>query len=167
MVLNLDLSCAFALTADVSQRNVFPSTTLQLASNEDSKTSSNTLFYQDDIRSALNQYRDDLNYSSRILDAYVKKNISDQDAFTSTVSIFTLVSQNLEDVEQIKPPKDYLNQYNNSMSAVFNLKWYTWNLAKFYETKNIIYAANARDYFNKSLKYDNEATRELRSTTLP
>jgi hypothetical protein len=161
LVFSLDLSAAMT-AADRGSQNYTNGHIIMLSSmDEEGKAHSKASLYEKRMTSELDNYRDDLSYSSRILDDYVKKNVSDREAFTSTVSIFTMVSENLEAMDQIEPPVEYLSQYNSSKQAVFYLKWYTWNLARFYETKKVIYAAVARDYFNSSLAYSAEANRGL------
>lgn len=153
--MGMDVSYASDQVQNNSKKTTNGNEMLQPASVTFTAESSNDSSYKDQLMSALDLYRDDLNYSSEILDEYVKKNISNREAFVSTVSIFALVSQNVEEVTRLQPPEKYKDHHDRSLQALLNLKWYIWSLAKFYETNNVIYASKAREYFNTSLKYYN------------
>jgi hypothetical protein len=118
--------------------------------------------YEERMNLALARYSEDLNYSRKILDEYVKKNLTDDEAFVATVSIFTLASQTLDEVEGIKPPERYAAYHNYSLQALANLKGYLWNLAKFCETGEVDYVAEAREHFNLSLSYYEKEQREAK-----
>jgi hypothetical protein len=102
------------------------------------------------------QYNDDFNYSSLILDEYVKKNISPREAFISTISLYVLNGRTLNVFKSINPPEKYSENHNRAISAFINLEDFFWYMAKYYETQEKIYAIQARNKFNESTYYYNQ-----------
>ena len=99
------------------------------------------------------QYMEDLNYSSYILDEFVKKKINGREAMTSTMTLFTLTSQTVDMLDKIEPPSTFMQYHNYTLEALINLEGYLWNMAKFYETNRRVYAMQAHDNFNESMNY--------------
>jgi len=99
------------------------------------------------------QYNDDLNYSSLILDQFVRKNISSKEAFVSTISIYILNKETLNAINLIAPPESYWENHNTSISILIDIGDFYWNMAKYYETQDRIYAIQARTKYNQS-SYD-------------
>jgi hypothetical protein len=99
------------------------------------------------------QYNEEFNYSSSILDEYVTKNISSREAFSSTISLFVLNKETLNAIMLIRPPQEYSEKHNISIYAMVNLEDFLWNMAKYYETEKKIYAIQARGKFNESIYY--------------
>ncbi len=99
------------------------------------------------------QYQEDLNYSSYILDEFVKKKIDARAAMTTTMTLFILTSETVDMVDQIKPPAKFEEYQNTTQLALINLEGYLWNMVKFYETNRRVYAMQAHDNFNRSMSY--------------
>lgn len=110
-------------------------------------------------------YRDDYNYSGRVLENYVNKTISDKDAMVITTSIFTLTSYSIALLETTKPPKAYESAYNNTHLAFINLRVFLWDMSKFYETNRVSYLPRARESLNESISYYEAGRKGLTSTT--
>jgi len=108
-----------------------------------------------------NEYQEDLNYSSKILDEFVKGNISKRDAMIATTSLFTLTSQTAEAIVRVSPPPEFADYHDNSVGTLVYFKAYLWSLAKFYETGATKYAVQANDSFNISVKFYEAAKIEL------
>ncbi len=106
-------------------------------------------------------YSEDLLYSSNILNAYTKNNISSREALSATISVFVLNSQTTsaitEAIAGAKPPAKYAKYHNSTVAAISSLQDYLLSLAKFYETGNIEYAVAARNLFNESIEHHDEA----------
>ncbi|MDM7939572.1 MAG: hypothetical protein QUS07_04435 [Methanothrix sp.] len=120
---------------------------------EGSSEGNNSSIYRNILIQALTQYDEDLNSSSYILDEFVKKNISSNDAMIATTSLFILASHTLETIEDAELPLEYAIYHNDMIQALEYLREYLWDLAKFYETNEISYALSAKDNFNSSLYY--------------
>ncbi|NMB86614.1 MAG: hypothetical protein GYA29_10335 [Methanothrix sp.] len=120
---------------------------------EGSSESNNSSIYRIILIQALTQYDEDLSSSSYILDEFVKKNISSNDAMVATTSLFILASHTLETLEVAKLPIEYADYHNDTIRALEYLREYLWDMAKFYETNEISYALSAKDNFNSSLYY--------------
>lgn len=106
------------------------------------------------------EYHDDLNYSSMILNDYVKKNISSKEAMLYAVSLHSLVGQTTVNLNSVEPPQKYKSYHNYTLTALLDLHSYLFYLAKFYETNNPRYAVMARHYFNQTLSDQNLAAEE-------
>jgi hypothetical protein len=91
-----------------------------------------------------NQYNDDLNYSSSILDQFVRKNISSKEAFITTVSLYVLNKETINAINLITPPESYRENHNTSISLLIGIENFYWNMAKYYETQDRNYAIQAR-----------------------
>jgi len=117
----------------------------------------NESIYRNLLNSTWAQYNEDLNYSSIILAEYVKKNITAREAMVATVSLYTLISKTEDEFHKAKVIDKYKNIHNNTIVALSNLEGYLWNITKFYETNNTIYAVKARESFNSSQYYFGKA----------
>ena len=102
------------------------------------------------------QYNDDFNYSSLVLDGFVKKNMSANEAFMSTISLYVLNERTINTFKLITPPQTYSQNHNLSLSALINLEDFFWYMAKYYQTQEKVYAVYARDKFNESRYYYNQ-----------
>lgn len=120
---------------------------------EGSSEGNNSSIYKNILLQALTQYEEDLNISSYILDEFVKKNISSNDAMIATTSLFILASHTLEMIEAAKLPLEYADYHNDTIRALKYLREYLWDMAKFYETNEISYALSAKENFNNSIYY--------------
>jgi hypothetical protein len=100
-----------------------------------------------------NQFVENINSSSDVLDKAIQGNISNDDAMALTTSIFVLNSQAISDLAQIKPSKDYAKFKNSTINGMVFFNKYLINMAKYFETKDGRYVLLARDYFNKSQEY--------------
>ena len=106
--------------------------------------------YKQAMERVWKQYNDDLNYSSSILDQFVMKNISSKEAFISTISIYVLNKETLNTVNLIIPPESHWENHNISISLLIDIGDFYWNMAKYYETQDRIYAIQARTKYNES-----------------
>lgn len=127
-----------------------------LINNNEILNESSYLYLIKFIRS---QYREDLDYSSGLLDEYVMGNISAMDAMTTTMTLFVLTSEASDMVNHIIPPKEYSEYQNLTQSALISFKGYLWNMVKFYETNRREYAAQAYDNFNRSISHFQEGAK--------
>lgn len=107
--------------------------------------------YLDLMELVRTQYQEDLNYSSYILDEFVKKKIDARAAMTTTMTLFILTSETVDMVDQIRPPARFEEYQNTTQLALINLEGYLWNMVKFYETNRRVYAMQAHDNFNNSM----------------
>lgn len=120
---------------------------------QEATINSNESVYNELLKRAWIQFSEDLNQSSHILDEFVKKNITNDDAIEATAAIYILASHTKEVVENYPSPKKYSSYQNDTISGLETLREYLWNMAKFYETDRIYYAIQARESFNRSLYY--------------
>ena len=97
------------------------------------------------------QYHEDLDYSSYILEDFVKNKTDAREAMTSTMTLFMLTSETVDMVDQITPPDKFTDYQNSTQLALINFEGYLWNMVKFYETNRRAYAMQAHDNFNQSL----------------
>jgi hypothetical protein len=124
----------------------------------------NNIIYTNVIIQSLVQYEDDLNQSSYILDEFVKKNMTSNEAMVATSSLFGLSSHSQEIIHAAKPIGKYAGYHNDTIRALTYLREYLWDMAKFYETNKISYALAARENFNESLYYYGQAKPVLNRT---
>jgi hypothetical protein len=109
-----------------------------------------------------NQYVEDLNYSSFILNQYVNKNYSSRQAMTSNSALLVLNSQTVSKFERVKPQKnEYIEFYNFTLNGMKCFNSYLWYMGKFYETDNPAYILEAREEFNASQDYYLDARKEV------
>jgi hypothetical protein len=106
------------------------------------------------------EFNEDLNYSSSVLDDYVKGNISRDDAIYSTISVYVMNIHTINTVLQVKPSEKFSNYHNYLTLMVTDFQLYLWNLAKFYETNNSNYALQARENYNTSTDNYDKALQE-------
>jgi len=102
-------------------------------------------------------YRDDLNYSSYILDKFSRKNISADEALMATMSLFQLNYQTTDIAGRINPPAKYADYHSYMIQSLSMFRSYLIGMAKYYETNDRIFAANAKVYFDKSIEYNEKA----------
>jgi hypothetical protein len=100
-----------------------------------------------------NQFVENINSSSDVLDKAIHGNMSNDDAMVLTTSLFVLSSQALSDLGQIKPSEKHAEFKNYTMNGMFYFNKYLINMAKYFETKDGRYVILAREYFNKSQEY--------------
>jgi hypothetical protein len=99
------------------------------------------------------QFNQDLEYSSKILDNFVNKEIISRDAMTSTMALFILTRESVDMLDRITPPRPYMQYHNVSKLALIKLEGYLWNMVKYYETNEKEYAIQAKSNFNESILY--------------
>jgi hypothetical protein len=102
-----------------------------------------------------------LNFSSYILDEFIKKNITNSDAMVATSSLFGLSSQSRDAIYSMRPTGEYKGYHNDTILALTYLNAFLWDMAKFYETNKISYALAARVNYNESLYYYGRASKAL------
>lgn len=102
-------------------------------------------------------YRDDLNYSSYILDKFSRKNMSADEALVATMSLFQLNYQTTNIAGRINPPTEYADYHSYMIQSLSMFRSYLIGMAKYYETNDRIFAANAKEYFDKSIEYNEKA----------
>ena len=105
-------------------------------------------------------YNEDLKYSSKVLDEYIKKNLSRGEAMQAMTSVFILDYQATNMFARIKPPEKYSEYHNNTVNAIITLQGYFLNLAKFYETGLPGYGKSAQALFNQTIKYHDKVIEE-------
>lgn len=120
--------------------------------------------YRSFLGTVQSMYREDFNYSGRILENYVNKTISERDAMVATTSIFILTSHSVALLEANKPPAAYASTYDNTFQALVNLRAFLWNMSKFYETSKNSYLVQARKDLNESVSYYKIGREELTSS---
>ncbi|MHB8120103.1 MAG: hypothetical protein ACYDHX_15520 [Methanothrix sp.] len=140
----------------INLSNPRESRALWLQDNNEKLNYSAYLYLMEFVRT---QYKEDLNYSSYILDEFVKNEIDARDAMTSTMTLFTLTTETVDMVDQITPPDEFMDYHNSTLLALINLEGYLWNMVKFYETNRRAYAMQAHDNFNMSLSYYMEGSK--------
>jgi len=113
----------------------------------------NISIHKDIIIQSLAQYEEDLNFSSHILDEFIKKNITNSDAMVATSSLLGLSSQSRDTIYSMRPTGEYKGNHNDTILALTYLNAFLWDMAKFYETNKISYALAARVNYNESLYY--------------
>jgi len=102
-------------------------------------------------------YQDDLNYSSYILDKFSRKNISADEAFMATMSLFQLNYQTTDISRRINPPMKYVDYHSDMIQSLSMFRSYLIGMAKYYETNDRIFATNAKECFDKSIEYNEKA----------
>jgi len=112
--------------------------------------------YKNMTDGVLVEYGEDLNYSSFILDSFVKGNISRESALASTISAYVLNIHSINTVLRVEPPEKFSDYHNYLTLMLSDFQMYLWNIAKFYETNNGNYALSAREKYNSTTKnYEN------------
>jgi hypothetical protein len=102
------------------------------------------------------EFNEDLNYSSSVLNSFVKGNISRERALTSTTSVYVMNIHNINTVLRVEPSEKFSKYHNYLTLMLTDFQMYLWNLAKFYETNNGNYALRAREMYNSTTEnYDN------------
>jgi hypothetical protein len=102
-------------------------------------------------------YRDDVDYSSFILDEFSKKNISKGAALQSTMSLFELNYQTTGIVSQINPPAKYADYHKYMVQSLIMFRSYLLGMAKYYETADKTFVVNAKTQFDGSIEYNEKA----------
>jgi hypothetical protein len=112
--------------------------------------------YRNVTDGVLVQFSEDLNYSSFILDSYVKGNISRESALASTISAYVLNIHSINTVLRVEPAEKFSDYHNYLTLMLSDFQMYLWNIAKFYETNNGNYALSAREKYNSTTEnYEN------------
>jgi hypothetical protein len=112
--------------------------------------------YRNMTDGVLVEYGEDLNYSSFILDSFVKGNISRESALASTISAYVLNIHSINTVLRVEPAEKFSDYHNYLTLMLSDFQMYLWNIAKFYETNNGNYALSAREKYNSTTKnYEN------------
>jgi hypothetical protein len=112
--------------------------------------------YKNMTDGVLVEYGEDLNYSSFILDSFVKGNISRESALASTISAYVLNIHSINTVLRVEPAEKFSDYHNYLTLMLSDFQMYLWNIAKFYETNNGNYALSAREKYNSTTKnYEN------------
>ena len=120
----------------------------------------NSSIYGNASALAWREFHDDFNYSSNILNDYVKKNITRTQAMMTTVSLYSLTTQTALSINSVTPPQKYSKYHNYTLGTVNNFRMYLFYLSKFLETNDPSYAVNARSYFNTTLNQQDLASQE-------
>lgn len=116
--------------------------------------------YSQVVTAAWFDYGSDLNYSSRILEDYVNKNISDAEAIQSLMAVYVMAGRTAANLANLEPPAEFSDFHNYTFRAVEYFRLYLWNLAKFIETRYTVYGQDAMSNFNTSLEYREKALEE-------
>jgi hypothetical protein len=133
------------------------SSTLQNETNKDLNYSA----YLDLLGLIRAQYEEDLDYSSKILNDFVAKDIDARGAMTSTMTLFILTTETVDMLDRITPPNELVEYKNATQLALINLEGYLWNMVKFYETGKKEYANQARINFNESIIYSKDFNKPI------
>lgn len=106
------------------------------------------------------QYAEDLQFSSDILDGYVRKEITREQAMAATMAAYMMTFQQLSSLNGVTPPEKFKEYQNYTANSVGYLQWYLWYMAKFYETNKSTYAVWAYQSFNTTRDYREKALEE-------
>ena len=107
-----------------------------------------------------NNFVENFDQQSRINNDTARGNISYGQAMILSTSLLVLNSQALAEGERIVPGDKYSDFHEYTLSAMRNFNVYLYNIAKLFETRQGIYARNARDAFNASLDNYTKGTDE-------
>ena len=124
--------------------------------------SNNVSIYMHISNAVWTEYQENLNYSSKMLDEFVKGNMSKREAMVATTSLFTLASQTSESIVRVSPPAEFEDYHNYTLGTLVYFEEYLWCLAKFYETNDSDYAIRASDNFNTSVSFHKTAKTEIK-----
>jgi hypothetical protein len=97
-----------------------------------------------------NQYMENLNYSSDMVDLFMKKNITNEEAMHLDASLMTLNAYTISAYETIQPSDDREKFHGFALEAMNHFQDYLFNMGKFFETNDGTYLLVARDYFNQT-----------------
>jgi len=125
--------------------------------------------YLNYTQSGLVLFTEDLKYASWFRKELFNKNMTLNEAMTSALSLYTIVSQELNDINSIKPPlgSDYQLYQQEIVQSLVNFKNHLWFMLKFLETDNIKYFALSQNFFNKSMNHYNAAVSIGKNLTSP
>ena len=98
-----------------------------------------------------NNFVENFDQQSRINNDTARGNISYSEAMILSTSLLVLNSQGLAEGERIVPGEKYSDFHEYTLNAMRYFNVYLYNIAKLFETRQGIYARNARDAFNASL----------------
>ena len=115
---------------------------------------------QELLKTAWIQYREDILYSSSILDEFVEGKITNREAMITTTSIIVLTSRTIEIVNKMNPPAKYVKYHDYTANALEQLEEYLWCMSKFYETGGRNYILDASTSYNNSIYYYEKAIEE-------
>jgi hypothetical protein len=163
VILLIQFSDVLATGEGMDSKDEMADSVMIMAAQDDSKNISSLLVennenldhstYMDLMKLIRTQYEEDLDYSSKVLNDFVNKNIDSRGAMTSTMTLFILTSKTVDLLDQISPPSDLIEYQNTTQLALINLEGYLWNMVKFYETSKKEYAIQAHVNFNESIRY--------------
>jgi hypothetical protein len=122
---------------------------------ENAEEQMNESAYRQVSDTILIEFNEDLNYSSIVLDGFVKGEITREQALSSTASVIMLTINTINTANRVNPPDKFADYHNYIILMLTDLQQYAWNLAKFYETEKSNYAIQARSHYNNSIEnYD-------------
>jgi len=98
-----------------------------------------------------NNFVENFDQQSKINNDTARGNISYGQAMILSTSLLVLNSQALAEGERIVPGEKYSDFHQYTLSAMRYFNAYLYNIAKLFETRQGVYARNARDAFNASL----------------
>lgn len=100
-----------------------------------------------------NSFVENLNYSSVVLNQSVHGNLSRRDAMVLMTTLLVLNTQSLSELESIETDEKYADFQNYTIGAMRTFNGYLFNMAKFFESDEVIYVLRAREWFNASQEY--------------
>jgi len=130
-----------------------------------SELPNNELIYINSSKAIQKDYQDDLLYSIKVLKGFTDTNITDIDALSASTSLYTLTSVSFNALSGLEPPDKYKKYHDYLGNALTYLMLMEWSLAKLYETNNINYFNMSRAEANLSVRYHDQATKELGNIT--
>jgi hypothetical protein len=134
--------------------NLFPAVAESVTGNTTTLLSDSD--YRNTTDGILREFKEDLDYSSFVLDEFVKENISRESALTSTISVYVMNIHTINTVLRVEPSEKFSKYHSYLNLMLTDFQMYLWNLAKFYETNNGNYALRAREKYNSTTEnYDN------------
>jgi hypothetical protein len=136
-----------AREASEGQSQVHYGTILKIMQSDNKST------YKNEIGLAWNQYTGYSKYSAKTLDEFLKRNISSNEAMYTLTSLYVLQSKAIDDVNRLKPPKEYADYHNNTLNAMAYLREYLWDIAMYCETRERYYAIQGLGNYNQSVKF--------------
>lgn len=98
-----------------------------------------------------NNFVENFDQQSKINNDTARGNITYNEAMILSTSLLVLNSQALAEGERIIPGEKYSDFHKYTLDSMRYFNVYLYNIAKLFETRQGIYARNARDAFNASL----------------
>ncbi len=100
-----------------------------------------------------NDFVENLNYSSDILNESVHGSLPYRDAMVLTSTLLVLNSNAMAELQGVNPGEEYADFHSATLNAMAYFNTYLFNMAKFYETEDGKYVSVARENFNMSQAY--------------